>query len=96
LFLAPDAGEIVMAPPFAAAPTPFRVTAGDRAWHAPCVWDSLGIPAALHLEVTVTTSCGCCGEPIVFQVRGGPPKPSPGVAHFAVPAAQWWDDLVYT
>ena len=96
LFLAPETGEIVMAPPFAASPTPFRVTAGERAWFANCVWDALGVAAALHREVTVSASCGCCGDPMVFEVRRGPPPPQTGVAHFAVPAAHWWDDLVYT
>ena len=96
LLLAPETGEIVIAPPFSAAPTPFRVVGGGLDWYAPCVWDSFGIPAALHRDARVSTSCGCCGDRIEYEVRGGPPPETTGVAHFAVPAAQWWDDLVYT
>jgi alkylmercury lyase-like protein len=96
LFLARDSGEIVMAPPFSAVPTTFRVTSGGTTWFANCVWDAFGIPAALHRAVEVSASCACCGEPIVFPLNDGPPSASTGVAHFAVPAAHWWDDLVYT
>ena len=107
LFLAPESGEIVMAPPFSAVPTPFAVTADGRRYFANCVWDSLGIAAALHADALVDASCGCCGEPIRLHVEGGSvraqmPAGDPLVgadevrAHFAVPARHWWDDLVYT
>jgi alkylmercury lyase-like protein len=96
LALAPESGEIVMAPPFSAVPTPFRVTAGDRSYFASCVWDSYGIAAALHEDVDVDTSCACCGDPMSLAVRNGQPVPAPGIAHFAVPAAHWWDNITYT
>jgi hypothetical protein len=107
LFLAPESGEIVMAPPFSAVPTPFAVAAGGRRYFANCVWDSLGIAAALHADAVVEASCGCCGDPIRLEVEGGSVRaetaagePLPGAdgvrAHFAVPARRWWDDLVYT
>jgi hypothetical protein len=31
-----------------------------------------------------------------MAVRGGAPAAREGIAHFAVPAAEWWDDIVYT
>lgn len=96
LYLAPDSGEIVMAPPFSAVPTPFLVTSNGTRYFANCVWDGYGIAAALHADATVEASCGCCGEPMYLEVRGGEPRPAPGVAHFAVPAAHWWNDLPYT
>ena len=96
LVLAPDTGEIVMAPPFSAVPTPFRVRSGGTEWFANCIWDALGIPAALHRDVEVEASCACCGQRMDFAVRGGPPPPATGVGHFAVPAARWWEDIVYT
>jgi len=96
LALAPGSGEIVMAPPFAANPTPFRVVVADRSFFANCVWDAYGIAAALHADADVEASCGCCGEPMALPVRDGRPVPLEGVAHFAVPAAHWWDDIAYT
>lgn len=96
LVLAPGSGEIVMAPPFSANPTPFRVAVGQRSYFANCVWDAYGIATALHEDAEVDASCGCCGEPMRLLVRGGEPVSAEGLAHFAVPAAHWWDDITYT
>ena len=89
-------GEITMAPPFSAVPTPFRVLAGEREYFANCVWDSFGIAAALHSDAVIDASCACCGEPIALRIVNHRPLPEPAVAHFAVPAAHWWDDITYT
>jgi hypothetical protein len=96
LVLAPQTGEIVMAPPFSAVPTSFRVEANGRAYFANCVWDSFGVAAALHSDAAIESSCACCGEPMSLRIAGGQPVPEPAVAHFEVPAAHWWDDITYT
>ena len=96
LYLARDSGEIVMAPPFSAAPTPFLVKTGRGSYFANCVWDSYGIAAALDADATIEASCGCCAEPMELGIEAGRPLPVRGTAHFAVPAAHWWDDLPYT
>ena len=96
LYLAVESGEIVMAPPFSAVPTAFNVIANGTTYHANCVWDAYGIAAALHRDTDIQASCGCCGEPMRLAVRDGKPTPEPGVAHFAVPARHWWDDLTFT
>ena len=103
LFLEPDRRTIRMAPPFSAVPTQHRVRVRDRIYFANCSWDSLGIPAALHKGGTVFSRCEQTLEPITILVgKTGPetqpigPKAESIVAHFAVPAAKWWADLVYT
>ena len=96
VYLARDTGEIVMAPPFAAFPTGFLVTTARRDYFANCVWDAYGIAAALHEDASIRASCACCGEPMSLAVEDGRPAPTAGIAHFAVPAAHWWDDLPYT
>ena len=96
LALAPETGEIVMAPPFSASPTPFLVTVGERSYFANCAWDSFGVAATIGKDATVEASCACCSEPITLEIRSGEPVPEPAVAHFAVPAANWWDDLTFT
>jgi hypothetical protein len=99
LLLLAGNGEIVMAPPFSAVPTPFRVVAGGGDYFANCVWDAYGVAAALGREADVEASCGCCGEPMRLAVRGGRTvlaADDTAVAHFAVPAAHWWADLPYT
>jgi Alkylmercury lyase len=96
VFLARDSGEIVMAPPFSAVPTAFAVRSEGKTYFANCVWDAYGIAAALHKDAEIDASCGCCGEPMRMAVRDGACVSTPGVAHFAVPARHWWDDLTFT
>ena len=96
LILAPESGEIVMAPPFMASPTGFRVDVNGTDYFAPCAWDALGIAAALHAPATVHTSCADCGDPMELHVGESGPEPTEAVVHFGVPAARWWDDIVFT
>lgn len=85
-----------MAPTFSGVETGFRVTMGDKEHFAPCAWDSLGIPAALHKDAIIYASDGHTGEAITLVVRDGAPVPERCVTHIAVPAAHWWDDIIYT
>lgn len=92
LVLAPGTPYIWMANPLSALPTPYRVEAADRTWFANCIWDALGVVAMLGGDGSVTTWCADCTEPLEATVTGGAVAGS-GVVHFAVPAAQWWDDI---
>ena len=90
-------GEVWMALPFSAVPTPFRVVAGDVAVWANCAWDAFGVAAALERDVSFTTPCPGSGAVITAGVRHGTAYASPGVvAHVGVPAARWWDDIGFT
>ncbi len=91
-----DGGEIRMANPFAAQPTPFRVEARGRSWYANCAWDAFGIGAALHEDSTIHTECADCHAAIDITVRDGDPDDTDLVFHVLVPAASWWDDIGYT
>lgn len=91
-----DPSRIRMAPPFSGIETPFRVNVQDKMYYANCAWDAFGIPAALHANASVHTSDAYSGEPITLEVRNGQPIPQPCVIHFAVPAARWWEDILYT
>ena len=72
------------------------MTVKAKAYHANCVWDSVGIPAALHADGMVRARDGHTREAITLVIRDGQPKPTPCVIHIAVPAAHWWDDIIYT
>jgi hypothetical protein len=87
-------GEVLMANPFSAVPTPFVTEVGNRRWFANCIWDALGILAALHAEGRVLTSCGSCGDSLTLELRHGL-LTGDGIAHFALPARRWWDDIVF-
>ena len=97
--LVPEPGDpqrIRMAPPFSGIETEFRVLAGGKIYYANCAWDSLGVPAALHQDALIQAADAHSGEAIQIQVRGGKPIPTACVIHFAVPAAKWWQDIIYT
>jgi hypothetical protein len=91
-----DPSRIRMAPPFSGIETPFKVRVAGKVYYANCAWDALGIPAALQSDGNVETGDLQTGEPIRLEVRGGKPVLEPCVIHFAVPAAKWWADIVYT
>jgi Alkylmercury lyase len=100
LVLQPENGEVLMANPLSAVPTPFLVETdhptGTRTWYGNCIWDALGIISMLETDGRVMTSCGCCGERMAITVLDKQPRAQPaGVAHFALPARRWWDDIVY-
>lgn len=91
-----DPTRIRMAPPFSGIPTKFPVEANGKQYFANCVWDAFGIAAALHCNAISHASDGHTGEPLTLEIKNGAPVSKPYVAHFAVPAAHWWDDLVFT
>jgi hypothetical protein len=97
--LVPEPGNparIRMAPPFSGVTTAFPVEANGKRYYANCVWDAYGIAAALHADAISYASDGQTGEPLTLEVKNGQPVLDPFVAHFAVPAAHWWDDIVFT
>jgi len=96
IVLAPGAPNIWMANPFSAVPTMFRVFANGRTYFGNCIWDALGIPAALGADGRIETRCGDCGAAMALEVRGGELASGQGLLHFGVPAAHWWDNIGYT
>jgi hypothetical protein len=88
--------RIRMAPPFSGIATAFPVDANGRRYHANCVWDAYGIAAALHTDAMIPAADGHTGEPLWLEVKNNQPVLRSYVAHFAVPAALWWDDIVFT
>jgi hypothetical protein len=93
IVLAPGTPFIWMANPFSALPTTFEVLGGGKRWWGNCIWDGLGVLAAVGVEGEVRTSCPDCGEPLRLEVRGGEVGGDEAVVHFAIPAAHWWDDI---
>jgi len=96
LLLEPDGETIRMAPPFSGVPTRHRVTSSGVEYAANCAWDALGIVAALRRPGTVRSRCGQSGEPLLLEVGGEGPEESGWLFHCLVPAAEWWNDLVFT
>ena len=96
LFLEPDGASIRMAPPFSGVPTQHVVEAGAVTYFANCAWDALGIPAALGMPATVRSRCEQSFESLRLDVGADGAGRSDWVFHCLVPAARWWEDLVFT
>jgi hypothetical protein len=96
LLLEADGVTIRMAPPFSGVPTQHRVTVDGREYYANCAWDALGISAAFHRPGVVYSRCEQSLEPLRLEVGVSGPEPSTWLFHCLVPAARWWDDLVFT
>jgi hypothetical protein len=96
LVLNPATTELRMANPFSAVPTAYRVRARGRWWYANCAWDAFGICAALQANGRIEASCADCGEPLAVEVQDERPDDDSLLFHCLVPAAHWWDDIVFT
>jgi hypothetical protein len=91
-------GRIVMAHPFAAVPLGFSVMGRETLWWGGCAWDSFALPHLLPNEpaVLIATTCPGCGAALAWVVNRHAAPAGEEVAHFLVPAAHIWDDVVHT
>jgi alkylmercury lyase-like protein len=96
LVLESDQVSIRMAPPFSGVATLHQVESDGIHYDANCAWDALGIVAALHRPGIVHSRCAQSGEPLHLDVGRDGPGPSSWWFHCLVPAAKWWDDVVFT
>ena len=96
LALLGESGEVWMAHPLSAVPTPLVVTAGGREYFANCAWDAIALPMVLGADGETNLVCGSTGEALRIHVRDGTLEPVDAVIRFPVPARRFWDDIGYT
>lgn len=97
IVLRPGTRDVLMAAPLSGVPTHHVARMADgRSHYGNCVWDALGVIAMLGRDGDLVTSCPDCDTPLELSVRGGVLQPSTAVVHFSVPAARWWEDVVFT
>lgn len=91
-------GQVVMAHPFAAVPLGFSVMGKSTLWWGGCAWDSFAMAHLLadELDLLVATRCPACDRALAFVVGRDRPPAGEQVAHFLVPRARMWDDVVHT
>ena len=90
--------HIVMAHPFATIPLGFSVMGDSTLWWGGCAWDAFAIPHVIpgRQPVLVATRCPGCGTALAWNVTTDTAPVGDQVAHFLVPAAHIWDDVVHT
>lgn len=96
LVLERDGAAIRMAPPFSGVPTPHVTAIDGSRYFANCAWDALGIAAAMRRPATVHSRCGQSGSPLRLSVELDGPERCDWLFHCPIPAAHWWDDIVFT
>ena len=96
LVLEEDGATIRMAPPFSGVPTQHVVDADGITYFANCAWDSFGIPAALRKPAVVRSRCEQSKAPLEMGIGSDGPELNDWLFHCSVPAARWWDDIVFT
>lgn len=96
LVLDADGESIRMAPPFSGVPTQHIVESQGQHYHANCAWDALGVAAALGRPAIVHSHCEGSGEVLRLQIGPEGPEETDWIFHSLVPAAGWWDDIVFT
>jgi len=95
-FMLQENGEFWRAAPFSAIATAFPVRIGKRSWWGNCIWDALGIPAMLHKDAAIDAGCSCCNFEMPLAIKNGRLLQEEGVIHIAVPARDWYKDVVFT
>ena len=97
--LVPGTDRILMAFPFSAIATPFRVTVGGRSYFANCAWDAVAFHAMLDAEVRVDSFCHHCAAPIQIELTDGRATlvdPAESLVYLALRPTEWWGDIVKT
>jgi hypothetical protein len=97
--LVPGSARILMAFPFSAVTTPFRVRARGTDYFANCAWDAVAFHAMLGSEVTVESFCHHCAAPISIELRDGRAtrvEPQETLIYLALRPTQWWENIVTT
>jgi hypothetical protein len=91
------AGNVLMAHPFCSINLGFSVMGDKTLWWGGCAWDSFAIPNLVSHEprVLVATACPGCEKPLAWHVSPSSPPEGSEVAHFLVPMADCWDDVVH-
>jgi hypothetical protein len=96
IFLEYGVDTIRMANPFSAIPTKFKVKSGQKEWWANCAWDSLGIAAALKIDVQIQAYYPDIQGTVELRMENGMVDGKNHVVYFPLPFSQWYDDLVFT
>ena len=85
-----------MANPLSSISTKYRVRDKGRHLWANCAWDSLGIAAMFDKDVIIEAEEPLSGNKLRYVTYNNRVYGPNYVVHFSVPAAQWYDNLIFT
>jgi mercuric reductase len=99
IILIPGTQRILMANPYSAVTTPFRVRIGGRGYYANCAWDTVSLHVMLQSDADVESYCHHCGQPIRLALSKGArvsSDPAEPLIFLSVPVSRWYDNLINT
>jgi hypothetical protein len=92
--------RVLMAWPFSAIATPFKVRARGREYFANCSWDAIAFHAMLDNEpVAIESFCHYCARPIQIELSGGRATrvdPDSTIVYLALRPSEWWEEIITT
>jgi hypothetical protein len=94
--LALEHGEVALAHPFATRSFGFSVMSTETLWWGGCAWDAFAIPHLVGTDALVATRCPTCNRALAWVVDRTAPPAGDEVAHFLVPVAEMWNDVIHT
>ncbi len=95
-FLDPGTVNILMAWPFSAVPTDFKVHANGKTYFANCAWDMLGIPVVLQSDATADAICTESNDAVQLEIKNGQVTNRDLLIHFPISFSHWYDNLIFT
>ena len=99
ILLVPGTQRILMANPYSAVTTPFRVRIGGRRYFANCAWDTVSLHVMLDADADIDSFCHHCAERISLSLSKGSivsSNPANPLIFLSVPVAKWYDNLINT
>jgi alkylmercury lyase-like protein len=99
ILLVPGTQRILMANPYSAVTTPFRVYVGASRYFANCAWDSVSMHVMMDRDVRIDSFCHHCAESIEMSLSGGrvkSSKPSSPIVFLSVSVSKWYENLINT
>jgi hypothetical protein len=99
ILLVPGTQRILMANPYSAVTTPFRVHSHGRRYFANCAWDTVSMHVMFDADVRIESYCHHCAEPIEIALSRGKiesSSPLSPLIFLSVPVAKWYDNLINT
>lgn len=81
--------------PFALSPGSCWVQTNDRGYWANCLYCACGIAAALQCDARIHTRYGGEAQPVTYQVCNGELQDTGDLFHLSIPAARWWDNVIF-
>ena len=97
--LVPGTQRILIANPYSAVDTPFRVYIQGKRYFANCAWDTVSMHVMLGLDTRVESYCHHCGKKLEIHLSKGKvvsAQPQSPLIFLSTPVAKWYDNLIDT